>query len=212
MNLFLDPSLCLHCKEEKRVKFGLCSFCLKKLKKIHGRKELKGYSCSFPLLYLGELKRILYQYKFRRKIYYKDFLAEVLLEEVERIGPDLLVPIPLSKRKLYQRGFQQVEIVCKILTKKTNIPTVSALEKVRHTKDQHLISPRERRTNLSGAFQLAKDISGKNILLVDDITTTGITFLEGAKELEKGHPKSIQFLALAGTDPEEFKGEEYLTE
>lgn len=204
MIYLLDHNLCIYCKEEEKSQEDLCLTCQRKLKKINGRKLLGDYECFFPYLYLGDIKNILYQYKFRRKIYYKYFLANSLLEELERIKPDLLVPIPLAKRKLNFRGFQQVEEICKILSKKTEIPTKLVLEKTKHTKDQHLITLKEREDNLKGVFSLVEDIEDKKILLVDDITTTGITFLEAAKELEKGNPYSINFLAIAGTNPDDY--------
>ena len=203
MIYLLDRNLCIYCKEEEKSKGDLCSTCQRKLKKIHGRKFLGDYECFFPYLYLGDIKNILYQYKFRRKIYYKHFLANSLLKGLEKIKPDLLVPIPLTKRKLNFRGFQQVEEICKILTKKTEVPTILALEKTKHTKDQHLITLKERENNLKDVFSLVNNIKDKEVLLVDDITTTGITFLEAANELEKGNPKSIKFLAIAGTNPKD---------
>ena len=98
------------------------------------------------------------------------------------------VPIPVSKQREKLRGFNQAEIITKIFAKRFNIRTNnSILTRTRDKQAQHDLSREERFTNIAGAFIANESANRKRIVLVDDICTTGATFLEASKVLyEKG--------------------------
>jgi ComF family protein len=114
--------------------------------------------------------------------------------------PDLIVPVPLHKKRLRQRGFNQALELARLffpLEKARIRPTI--LMRTRWTTPQAGLGGRERRRNLAGAFQVGdgEKILAKKILLVDDVFTTGSTVNECAKVLRQSGAADIQVLTLA---------------
>lgn len=108
--------------------------------------------------------------------------------------PDIVVPIPLSQTRLRERGHNQVTSVLK----HTSLPVSDILKRV-HAESQTGLNRQERITNVQNAFQLKSpaDLSGKHVLLVDDVTTTGTTLTAAAKALATANPASITLVAFA---------------
>lgn len=101
----------------------------------------------------------------------------------------VLVPVPLHKKRLWQRGFNQAEIIARILSRNFNIPiNNNVLKRKIATGEQAKMKPEERKLNTANAFVSLnnKEISGKQVILVDDVYTTGSTMLECAKILRAG--------------------------
>ena len=109
------------------------------------------------------------------------------------------VPVPLHPAKEKQRGFNQVEWIFRSWLAEQGIPMERMLCRTRQTKAQYGLSAKERRENLKDAFAPAKDadIRGKNILLADDIMTTGTTFRACAETLREAGALKVYGLALA---------------
>lgn len=97
---------------------------------------------------------------------------------------DVLVPVPLHARRLRQRGFNQSELLAKKVSAALNIPIAYAVQRNRNTKPQVECDGIERRKNLYEAFT-ATPVDAKRIILIDDVTTTGSTFVEIAKAIRK---------------------------
>ena len=114
----------------------------------------------------------------------------------------LLIPIPLSKKRLHERGYNQALMFAQAL-KKTNpsLGTIveDALIKVRETPPQTTLTKKKRVANLAGVFSIHKPqaVAGRNILLIDDVTTTGSTLKEARKTLEKAGVRSVMCLTIA---------------
>ncbi len=119
--------------------------------------------------------------------------------------PDVIVPVPLHRRRLRWRGFNQSELlaqeVSEIIIPGLGVPVENELiKRNRYTSPQMKVKNyQERQKNLRDAFSInsTRDLSGKNVLIVDDICTTGSTILECAKEIKKLNPKSITAVVLA---------------
>ena len=116
----------------------------------------------------------------------------------------LLVPIPLSPQKLRLRGFNQMELVGremeKLDHKKTLEYTPYVLVKTRHTKPQMEIRKKEERlANVIGSFAVSdiEKVRGQNIILIDDVTTTGATLLEARKVLLEAGARNVFPIAIA---------------
>jgi len=113
---------------------------------------------------------------------------------------DWVAPIPLHPSKLRERGFNQslllAEQLCRNFDKKLR-PDV--LLKVRQTKNQAELSQKERWTNMEGAFRIKRSekVSGKNILLIDDLLTTGATASEAARALKENGAQKVAVYTLA---------------
>lgn len=109
----------------------------------------------------------------------------------------LIVPIPLSKKRRAERGFNQVELVLQNLS---GVATAfNVLRKIRDTKPQTTLHRIERIKNLENAFAVSEPrlILGRDIVIVDDVTTTGTTLKEASRTLKYAGAKSVQAIALA---------------
>lgn len=113
-----------------------------------------------------------------------------------------VVPVPLHPERLEKRGFNQAELLATAIAKTLDIPlVVNVLRRVKATPAQAKMRDRkERAENLSGAFDIAagnKTLRGKNIVLVDDVFTTGATIGEAVKTLKSAGVKRIIALTVA---------------
>jgi len=110
---------------------------------------------------------------------------------------DLIAPVPLHPRRLKQRGFNQSLLLAQAF------PGVrlerELLTRVRHTPPQTGLNPKERRDNVRGAFNVPRPdlVKGKNVLLVDDVFTTGATVRECARGLRKAGAQQVDVLTVA---------------
>ena len=119
--------------------------------------------------------------------------------------PDILIPVPLHKRKIRSRGFNQSELLADFLSENLApgmaLPVIKdALKRKKSTLSQMKIKNyRERRENIRGAFTILKpeEIRRKNILLVDDVATTGATLLECARILKVADARKISAIVIA---------------
>jgi len=124
---------------------------------------------------------------------------------------DLLMPIPLHAKRKRWRGFNQAEIIVNDLAGRFGVKVGNQLVRVRETKTQVGLTKDERKRNISGAFSLCpvpfertqdkqgklSDVRGKNILLVDDVYTTGATMGEACKVLKKAGAGEVWALCAA---------------
>lgn len=111
---------------------------------------------------------------------------------------DLIVPVPLHKKRQAERGFNQAELIANILGKIINKPVKNILERNRHTKQQAKLGREDRLKNLTNAFVITDTVYGK-IMLVDDVFTTGSTIQECAKVLqEQGVDMVVGFSVARG--------------
>ncbi|NTV29263.1 MAG: ComF family protein [Candidatus Omnitrophica bacterium] len=112
----------------------------------------------------------------------------------------MLVPIPLHPTRLRERGYNQSALIAERLTLTLGIPTVQhGLERARHTLRQSELGQKERFTNMHDAFKITapSTFSGRKILLVDDLLTTGATASAAAQALKKAGAAQVGVLTLA---------------
>lgn len=109
-----------------------------------------------------------------------------------------IVPVPISRRKMRIRGFNQSERLAEALSMRTGIPLNNAMEKVRDTTEQKTLSRKERQRNLQGTFKIKKGKKvGKSVIVVDDIFTTGSTVGAMAHALAKAGVEKVYFICAA---------------
>ncbi len=162
-----------------------------------------GYRCVSTFVHQDKFRRALLHFKFKGKTQYSSQLAFIMFEEIKRSYPDMIFDVityvPMHKRSEFFRGYNQCELLSKNLSNMMKIPYKPLLSKVKHTKPQHKLEAKKRKTNLKGVFRVIdkKDIKGKNILLLDDIVTTGTTLAECTKTLSKAKPQSIYCITLS---------------
>jgi ComF family protein len=108
--------------------------------------------------------------------------------------------VPLHKSRHRERGFNQSEIVAQEISKLTGLYVLkNALKRKKNTKDQTNLSPQQREENVKGAFVVTQPdmINGKNIILVDDVITTGATLSECARMLKQAGAEKILGMTIA---------------
>lgn len=162
--------------------FGLCDDC------AEGNKAMDGFVQSYLLG--EEAKRAIYRYKNGRKRELSYCLASIIEERVRAAinpcGIDLIVPVPTSKKKLRQRGFDHIADIAKKLSASLQIPYEALLGRSHESREQKALDKLRRLENMKDAFYLKKyTTSSINILLVDDILTTGATMESCAKVLHQ---------------------------
>ena len=131
-----------------------------------------------------------------------DYLSDTLL--FDNTGPILLVPIPLSKKRLRERGYDQALLLAKEVIKLSEKNTLhlasDVLARIKHTLPQtETRSRQERMENIRGCFAVpdSSNVAKKNIILLDDVTTTGATFTEARLVLLNAGAKSVIAIAVA---------------
>lgn len=134
----------------------------------------------------------------------QDYLTEFLADEtIFGSRPTILVPVPISKKRLHERGFNQIERILYELVKLNgsykNLVHMNILKRTKHTTPQTKLKRKERLLNLSGAFTLLdpKKARTAHVVVIDDIATTGATLAEIKRTLEVSGCKQITLLAIA---------------
>lgn len=191
-----DSKQCLFCGNESQ-KNGLCANCIKDT----------GINLAFAAFDYNDeiIAKAIKKFKYSFVVSVGEKLAELLVNEFNRsdfkishTSDCIIVPAPLSQKRLNWRGFNQAEILANALSKNLNIPAVNDLKKKKDTKQQAELSAEERLNNLSAAFSWqGESLAGKSVLIVDDVLTTGSTVKEIAKELKKANVKRIGVIVLA---------------
>jgi ComF family protein len=112
---------------------------------------------------------------------------------------DFIVPVPLHWQRRWRRGFNQAELLAQEISKHRRIPILNALRRVKSTPNQAGLTSAGRRKNIAGAFQSRKgiDLTGKRILLIDDVFTTGATASACGRALKKAGAGNVSLLTLA---------------
>ena len=203
---FLFPKKCVGCNEEGSYFCEKCcneiDFCQPVLVRMKAG-PLEGVVAAGK--YQGTLKEAIHIFKYEKVKDLADSLSEILAKVLRNKNIDFLqeysfIPVPLFSKKEKERGFNQSELHLDALKEKINIKCVpQALEKIKDTLPQMSLKRKERGKNLFGAFAVKdrREVRGKNIVLLDDVMTTGATLHECAKVLRRAGAKKVFGLILA---------------
>ena len=167
--------------------------------------------------YDGGLRELIHLLKYEQVRPAAAVLGRMLAEALSGLGagwihgPVLVVPVPLHLRKLRQRGFNQSELIARVAIKRHALDPAGAsdrlvlhpgiLERRRETQSQTGLTRHQRRENIRGAFTVVRpaEIDGRDILLVDDVFTTGTTVSECARVLRWAGASKIYVATVART-------------
>ena len=195
----LYPPKCVLCRKLLRdQETDLCANCRSETPEIPDTKRKLPYLAKWTGLwyYEGSVRASLLRYKFLgSRSYchsYGRLLAMKLLQE--DIAFDVLTWAPISRRRKWHRGYDQVELIARAVAKELGVPPVSTLKKIRHNQPQsRLKDAAARRANVLGVYRVTDPsaIAGKTVLLLDDILTTGATAGECAKTLLTAGAKEV---------------------
>lgn len=172
--------------------FGLCSKCMKKLAHTDtdgcfaGTKHMS-YVIS-PFYYRNEVRKSIQAYKFHNNYIFAQIFSHLIIKKLELNNEiqnfDILVPIPLSDKRMLERGYNQSALISKRIAEHFNIAySEDILTRNRNTQKQSVLSGMARILNIRNSFTCESNLSGMKILLFDDVFTTGSTMNEAAKTL-----------------------------
>ena len=155
------------------------------------------------------VRKLIRSFKYEKINSIGEYVAELLSEEILNLYVDdvfsptkqiLLIPIPLSRKRLKERGFNQVGWITQKVAQKLDTSFVyrgDILIKTKETKKQSTLARSQRLYNPKGAFDVAKNIKGAHIILIDDVITTGATIHEARKVLKRAGANKIEIFCIA---------------
>lgn len=226
--LFAPHANCLGCSSALGGDKGfLCSKCYASLSPLYttsnGTKdvcrlcgrEITGLRCrcggsrekavqSFSAYYFElPVSSLVKAFKYKSVTDLSDWMTEEMIKALRgEHNFDVITFVPMYFLRKIRRGFNQSELLAKLISKKLNIPLQPLIRRKRFTRKQATLSGKKRRENLRHAFDLNDiDIKGRRILLIDDVRTTGTTIISCAKILMDNGAMKVSALTIASAKP-----------
>lgn len=220
-NLIYDllfPKRCIKCKKPGEF---ICFGCFSKIEKIKtytcqkcGKITKNGSYCNSCRngvdltgvmvacdYNIGPTKELIHHLKYSGFLDLSEVLGELLVERIKNSKNKkfIVVPVPMHRKKELERGFNQSELLARYLSKKMGLKGGLALEKIKSTEAQMRLKRKDRLKNLNKVFECVDRelVKGQQILLIDDVMTTGTTLNECAKALKKAGARQVWGLVVA---------------
>lgn len=185
---------CIICRADGFI--GLCSYCKSRI----NRATIESDNLSYGF-YGGIVKTLILKFKYESDFTAGYLLSKLLVEMIEenKIYADVICYVPMTKKSEKKRGFNQCEVIARHIGYHINIPVSDCIKKIKNTKEQKTLTKEERVKNLKGAFKVirVKDIKNKDVILIDDVMTTGATINECKDVLKKSGANKITVLTIA---------------
>lgn len=210
---FLFPNRCLHCNRIISSEEVVCEICVSQVLFTHfdyNENNLLKEKCKtlFPIEHAyalmqfekeGLARKIIHQLKYSGRENIAKVLANWTLKELyfKNSPPDILIPIPLHAKKMRKRGYNQLHLFTKILSLETGVPYDFEILKRDFNNKAQAMKNKDARLKTNNPFSVSQPISGKNILLIDDVFTTGNTITSAAWELLNAKANSVSILIMA---------------
>jgi len=195
---FLQPPLCRYCSALVVIENGnICKKCFGKTYPYDRILSLTAYREPMPSL--------IHLFKYKNYDFIGEFLSSLMIRQLRKIrfnpfGYDFIIPVPMHKNKLKMRGYNQSEILAKLLSNYFKIPFKNdIIADIRTRTSQTKFSGTNRWQNVEGVFEVKKNIRRKRLILIDDIFTTGATVKSCCQELRKNGANTITVITLAKT-------------
>ncbi len=187
---WLDRSCCPTCALPT-LDSRTCGECLKKPPAFD--RTFAIFSYGFPI------DALIHAMKYERKLEIAAALGAELASAVANAPlPDVWLPVPLSRLRMRERGFNQSSEIAKALGKRHRIRVLNS-QRIRETAPQASLPWKERARNIRGAFACAVDLGERRVALVDDVMTTGATLNEFARVIKKAGAKEVSCWVVART-------------
>ncbi len=190
-----NSACCARCALPLPLPAALCGRCLK--------RPPPQAATHAPLRYAEPVDRLLTELKFGQRLAAGRCLSGLLLEGSDLAGVcaglDIALPVPLHPRRLRERGYNQALELLRPIATALRLPLArDVLQRCRETTAQTGLDAAARRRNLRGAFAVDGDaVSGRRVLLMDDVVTTGTTVAEAARALLRAGAAEVRVLAAA---------------
>jgi ComF family protein len=218
LDLFFPP-WCIGCGREGRY---ICNACLEKLPLISppvcatcGRPLTEQNTCPgcieepvaidgirAPFLFHGVIRKAIHEFKYRNlkaiAPLLAGFLHDYLLENP--FPGDVLVPVPIHPKRLRERGYNQSSLIAHELGRKNGLPVIedSLMRNINTPPQVRTASAAERRKNIAGAFACSGErLKGKQVIIIDDVSTSGATLNTCAEILKEAGAASVWGLTVA---------------
>ncbi|MGI9227739.1 MAG: ComF family protein [Gammaproteobacteria bacterium] len=207
------PKVCLHCNDAGHDGLDLCGRCYQGLPWVQyacercalplptsnspacgacSNRELHFDYAQTPFRFEGFIRDAVYQFKFNQKLNQGYLLAQLLIEYIENSNsdiPEIIIPVPLHKNRMRQRGYNQALEVARIVSKEIGCELdYDVVYRDRDTSVQMDLPAKQRHKNVKGAFSIKENstaLKNKQVCIVDDVMTTGNTVNEVAKCLKE---------------------------
>ncbi len=215
------PYCCIACNKPSDRQQDLCSACLKLLPFI----QTACYQCAYPLpvhglcgqclkhapsfdsaiaafTYTNPIPSFIQQFKYQHRLVYGRVLSELLRQQLEHhpITIDALIPMPLHWWRHLCRGYNQSQLVAKLLSKHFHLPVYQQqIKRYRATKIQRSLTKSHREENMKNAFTIGKPFPYRRVAIIDDVMTTGNTVNALAKTLKLAGVTWVEVWVIART-------------
>lgn len=218
----LFPPVCLVCGQDGRAEIDCCSGCEPELPLLAAQcarcgiemvsdvalcgrcaMALPAFHATYPgFAYQGVIERLVRRFKFHGDLAAGRLLADLLARRLVELGaprPQLMVPVPLHRRRRLRRGFNQSAMLCQDLSRWfAGLPWLEVIQRSRATAAQSELPADRRSGNVRGAFVLRRLPAGTtHVALVDDVMTTGATLNECARVLLQAGVKRVDVWVVA---------------
>lgn len=214
--LFFPPR-CIFCGGVVSLSESVCEECRAKtppapaVRRIFVQSAGRIISCAVPFSYEGLVRQGILRFKFHGRKEAAGFFGAEIAREFPRAAShfDWITAVPLSVQRLKKRGYNQSELVARAAARILGLPYLECLEKTRDNREQHRLTEKERKRNVRSVYRAGnpEEISGKRILLIDDIITTGATLSACASALFQAGAAEVSAAAIArvGTESVEMR-------
>lgn len=191
----ITPPWCMKCGKKLLAEGEYCADC-------RGREHL--FDRGRALYEYDSASVSIYRFKYAGRREYAGFFGEQIVEYlggfIADVRPDALVPVPLHRKRLAARGYNQAQLLANEVGRRMNVPVCAGLvSRVKNTAPLKGQNPKERQNNLKKAFNIAQnDVKLEKVIIMDDIYTTGSTMDEMARVLKEAGVKEVYCVSLAG--------------
>lgn len=188
-----NKTVCNHCGRETVNPTEYCSTCKETMVSVDKARSVFKYERPIS----GLIKKAKYDNGKYILDYFADKLSFIYLSNFFR--SEVVCCVPMSEKRLKKRKYNQSEILAKKVSERINVPFTDCIAKVKETERQATLTRKERLKNLIGSFKVTdkKAVRGKNVLLVDDVSTTGATAEAIAAKLKKAGALRVHLITVA---------------
>ena len=196
LRFLLFDDTCSYCHSKLDREGYICSKCLEKLKKEAFLKNKENF--YYVYIYEKAIRQIISDYKLRnRKDLVRDLaflIKKPIFQLIEREKIDTIIPVPISEEREIERGFNQIEYLLNYLDIR-----YKKIERIKNTKHMYALkNNKKREKNVEKAFKNNLNLENKNVLIVDDIVTSGATINSICEELRKDNKNiNIKIFSIA---------------
>lgn len=205
-DVFPDDIYCICCGnfiDETRT-YSICDHCMEHIQWNHAPLEKRGDISFLKCMEYGIYERsMIFSLKYRKQKYIARKIGEIMRDRLIEAGvsADVIVPVPVSKSRKGERGFNQAALISEFLSEYTGIEMVEALTRTRDTKPMRGLGPEERKANINKSIDLipqcGKMLKNRTVLLIDDFYTTGSTAGECSRAMASAEPEQVICFAFA---------------